>query len=62
MIILWAALVSLQDDAPARPDSEFAPLLKVESKIDWMGLGFEEALEQGRKTGKLVLVHLWAHW
>lgn len=66
MMTLWPSLLAaavLQDDpSDSRPQSEFSPLLKVEGKIEWFGGTVEEALEQARKSDRLVLVHLWAHW
>ncbi len=59
-IILWT-LLAIQDE-PRRPEPEFAPLLKIEGTVEWFGGSYEEALEEARKTERLVLVHLWAHW
>jgi hypothetical protein len=62
-MLLLAAWVALQaDPQDKRPPSEFSPLLRVEGKIDWFGGSTQDALEMARKTERLVLVHLWAHW
>ena len=60
MIALLAILFAAQDEE--RPKAEFAPLIKVEGKVEFFGGTPEQAMEHARKHGKLVLVHTWAHW
>jgi hypothetical protein len=61
---LWSLLplALFPQDTPDRPDPEFAPTVKIESKIEWYDGGLDEAFELARKTQRLVLLHFWAHW